>query len=82
VILGLRPNPPRMVTVVIAVAMFAIGLIGVLPPLEQFVAPLNDLLASLPVLADLGLTLDAQLAHVLLLGAPLLLIVGSLLRGI
>lgn len=80
--LGLRPNPPKMVTVVVAVVMFAVGLIGVLPPLEQYIAPINDLLATLPYVTDLGLTLDGQLSHLLLLVAPSLLIVGSLLPGI
>ena len=79
--LGFRPNAPKMTTVLLAVALFAIGLIGVLPPLEQYVAPLNDVLASLPILVDLGLTLDRQLAHLLLLLGPVLLIIGSLLPG-
>lgn len=79
--LGLRPNAPKMTTVVLAVALFAVGLIGVLPPLEPYVAPINDLLASLPIVVDLGLTLDGQLAHVLLLLGPVLLIIGSLLPG-
>lgn len=79
---GLRPNPPRMVTLVVAVVLFAVGLIGVLPPLAQSIEPVNDLLATLPYMTDLGLTLDAQLPHLLLIVAPLLLIVASLLPGV
>jgi hypothetical protein len=78
----LRPNAPRMVTVLLAIGLFGVGLIGVLPPLEQYIAPVNDLLASVPILVDLGLTFDREFAHWLLVAGPTLLIVGSLLPGI
>lgn len=77
-----RPNPPRMVTVVLAVALFALGLIGVLPQTSALVEPINDVLVTLPIAVELGLTFDRQLAHLLLLVGPALMIVGSLLRGI
>ena len=78
----LRPNAPKMTTVLLAIGLFAVGLIGVLPPLEQFVAPLDEFLATIPIFVDLGLTFDRQLAHWLLISGPTLLIVGSLLPGI
>jgi hypothetical protein len=77
-----RPNAPKMSTVLIAIGLFAVGMIGVLPPLEQFVAPVDEFLASIPIFVDLGLTFDRGLAHWLLVAGPTLLIVGSLLPGI
>ena len=78
----LRPNAPKMTTVLLAIGLFAVGLVGILPQLEQFVAPIDDLLASIPIFVDLGLTFDRELAHWLLVAGPTLLIVGSLLPGI
>ena len=79
----LRPNPPRMVTVLAAVALLLIGLGG------SVVAPdtVRDVVRSLPLPTDvegqlIRLVLDRQVAYASLLASPMLLVVGSLLPGI
>jgi len=74
----LRPNPPRLITVGIAVALLAIGAILALP-----VTPALELLESLRDLATpYGLDLDPQLGYLCLFLGNVLLIAGSLLPGI
>ena len=67
-----------MVTVVIAVALAAVGLVLAWPidSLVGLLAPVQDLLA--PV----GLGLDRQTGFICLLASPGLLVVGSLLPEI
>ena len=78
----LRPNPPRMVTVVLAVALLVVGL-----ALVFFQGQALDLVRNL------GLPRDIQVQVVSLMGeqiaawaalaaAPVLLIIGSLLPDI
>ncbi len=78
----MRPNPPRMVTVVLAVALMVIGL-----ALVFFQGQTID------IVRDLGLPNDVQrqlvqlaseqvAAWAALVAAPVLLIVGSLLPNI
>jgi hypothetical protein len=79
----MRPNPPRMVTVVLAVALTVIGLALVFLPPNEFA----DLLRQVELPRDMERTLlelaaERVVAYVLLLASPLLLIVGSLARGI
>ena len=79
----LRPNPPRMVTVVIAVVL-VLGGLG-LYFLEQSVV--RDVLSSLPFPDDISRTLlrlsrEDTTAFTLLAAGPLLLVIGSLLPGI
>jgi hypothetical protein len=78
-----RPNPPRMITVVIAVALLVIGVAGTLLP----AATIRDVVTGLPLPKDidrevLRLALDNTIAYVFALAAPMLLVVGSLLPGI
>ena len=79
----LRPNPPRMVTVVVAVALLLVGLAGtVVDP-----GTVGDLVSGLDLPSGLEadilrLLRDRTVAYLCLLGAPLLLVVGSLLPGI
>jgi hypothetical protein len=83
VAMALRPNPPRMVTVVIAIALLAVGLAGTVVPeaaVRDFVTGL-----SLPGAMErdaLRLVLDRQVAYAALFASPMLLVVGSLLPGI
>jgi hypothetical protein len=74
----LRPNPPRLVTVVIALALGVVGLISAWPidSLMTLLQPLTDVIASY------GLTVDRELGYLALFACPSLLVVGSLLPGI
>jgi hypothetical protein len=79
----MRPNAPRMITVLIAIGLLAIGLLLVYLPGAQ----IADLIRQLPLGADLtgqliGWAADGVVAYVALLLSPLLLIVGSLVRGL
>ncbi len=74
----LQPNPPRLITVGIALVIGAIGLIYAWPinSLVPILDPVTQLLGSI------GLTMDRELAYVCLFASPSLLVVGSLLPGI
>ena len=74
----LQPNPPRLITVGIALVLGAIGLVYAWPidGLVPILAPVTDALASV------GLTMDRELAYLCLFACPSLLVVGSLLPGI
>ena len=74
----LEPNPPRLVTVVIALVLGVIGLVYAWP--ITALVPLLDPVAS--ALGSVGLTLDRELANLCLFACPSLLVVGSLLPGI
>jgi hypothetical protein len=67
-----------MATVVVAVVLMVIGL-----SLEGSlfsIAALNDVVASL--LKTVGIAVGEGFAHLLIIAAPTLLIVGSLVRGL
>ena len=74
----LHPNPPRLVTVGLAVALAVIGFIyawpldGVIPVL----APVAD------ALSGVGLTLNREMGYLGLFASGCLLVAGSLLPGI
>ena len=74
----LQPNPPRLVTVVVALVLGVIGLVVLLPiePLLPLIEPINDILGAV------GLSLDRELASLALFACPTLLVVGALLPGI
>ena len=74
----LEPNPPRLITVAIALVVGAIGLVYAWPvdSLVPVLEPVTD------VLATVGLTMDRELAYLCLFACPSLLVVGSLLPGI
>ena len=74
----LRPNPPRMVTVVIAVALILVGLSATVFPLD-FVNAALDL-----VQGYLGTNIEVttELAWLFLFAGDALLVAGSLLPGI
>lgn len=75
---NLHPNPPRLITVAIAVALAVVGFI--------YAWPLDGLIPVLAPVADaaagLGLTLDRELGYLGLFGSACLLVAGSLLPGI
>ena len=74
----LKPNAPRVITVVVALILGVIGFVFLWPvePLVSLLNPIRD------VLAAVGLKLDHQLASLFLAACPTLLAVGSLVRGL
>ena len=74
----LKPNPPRMITVVVALALGVVGLVYAWPidSLVTMLQPLTDLIASF------GLTMDREMGYLALFACPSLLVAGSLLPGI
>jgi hypothetical protein len=73
-----EPNPPRLITVAIALVVGAIGLVYAWPidSLVPVLVPVTDLLSTV------GLTMDRELAYLCLFACPSLLVIGSLLPGI
>jgi hypothetical protein len=74
----LRPNPPRLVTVLIALALVLVGLSATILPLD-FV---NEGLAAAQSAAGFDFRVTTELAWLFLFAGSALLIVGSLLPGI
>lgn len=74
----LRPNPPRLITVGIALVLGIVGFAVVWPvdPLLPLLDPVNSALGSI------GLSLDREMGYLFLFACPSLLVVGSLLPGI
>jgi hypothetical protein len=73
-----RPNPPYLATVVIAVVLMVVGL-----SLEGSIfsiAALNQALGD--VLGVIGVKASHELARILIIASPALLIIGSLVRGL
>jgi hypothetical protein len=73
-----RPNPPRLVTVVIALALIVVGVSVTVFPLD-FVNQALDLVQS-TLGTDMQVT--TELGWLFLLAGDLLLVAGSLLPGI
>jgi hypothetical protein len=74
----LRPNPPRLITVLIALVLGVVGFAVVWPidPLLPLLEPVNS------ALGGVGLSLDREMGFLLLFACPSLLVVGSLVPGI
>jgi hypothetical protein len=73
-----KPNPPYLATVVIAVVLMVIGL-----SLEGSlisIASLNQVVGD--ALATVGVKASQELARIMIIASPTLLIVGSLVPGI
>lgn len=74
----LRPNPPRLVTVVIAVALLVVGI-------SATIFPVDFVDAALGVVQDyLGTNIEVtrEIGWLFLLAGDALLVVGSLLPGV
>jgi hypothetical protein len=76
--LVLRPNPPKLVTVIIAVALILVGLSATVFPIDFVNAALDIVQQTLGT--DIEVT--TQLAWLFLFAGDALLIIGSLLPGI
>ncbi|CAN5754748.1 hypothetical protein BH23CHL7_BH23CHL7_09690 [soil metagenome] len=79
----LRPNPPRMITVVAAVALTVVGLALSFLPLGEVVSLVRDV--GLPNDVEnlvVQLIQDDLAAYAALALSPLLLIAGSYLKGL
>ncbi len=76
--MALHPNPPRMITVVVALALGVVGFI-LAWPVDQAL-PYLDPVEKL--LAPYGLHLSREMGFLGLFACPSLLVVGSLLPGI
>lgn len=74
----LRPNPPRLITVGVALVLGIVGFV-VLWPVDPLLPVLEPVKAAL---GAVGLTLDRDLAFLCLFACPTLLAVGSLVPGI
>ena len=74
----LRPNPPRLVTVVLAVALVLVGLSATVFPID-FV---NEALAIVQGAIGTDIAVTTEIAWLFLFAGNLLLIAGSLLPGI
>ncbi len=74
----LRPNPPKLVTVLVAVALVLVGLSTTVLPID-FV---NEALAAAQSAAGFDVRVTTELGWLLLFAGNVLLIVGSLLPGI
>ena len=74
----MKPNPPYMATVVIAVVLMVLGLS--LDGGLFSIAALNDVLGNL--LSTVGIAADQGFGRLLIIVSPTLLIAGSLVRGL
>ena len=76
--LVLRPNPPKLITVVIALALVLVGLSATVLPID-FVNAALDLVQST---IGTHIEVTTEIAWLFLFAGNVLLIVGSLLPGI
>jgi hypothetical protein len=74
----LRPNPPRLVTVVIAVALVLVGLSATVFPID-FVGQALDVVQGY---FGTNIELTTEMAWLFLFAGDALLVAGSLLPGI
>ena len=74
----LRPNPPRLVTVVFAVALILVGLSATVFPIDL----VNQALAIVQQTIGFDIQVTTEIAWLCLLAGDALLVAGSLLPGI
>jgi hypothetical protein len=74
----LRPNPPRLITVVIAAALVLVGLSATVFPIDL----VNEALAIVQQTIGFDIQVTTEIAWLFLLVGDLLLVAGSLLPGI
>ena len=76
--MNLHPNPPRLITVGVALVLAVVGVsLGwPVPPLVTALKPVTD------IVAGFGIPADVQLGYLCLFLSSALLVAGSLLPGI
>ena len=74
----MHPNPPRLITIGLALALIVIGLSATVFPID-FV---NEALARVQQTIGTNIEITTQVAWICLLAGDALLIAGSLLPGI
>lgn len=74
----LRPNPPRLITVALAVALILVGISATIFPIDI----VNQALDVVQGYLGTNLTVTTEVAWLCLLLGDALLVVGSLLPGI
>ena len=74
----MRPNPPRLVTVVIALALIVVGMSVTVFPLEV----VNQALDLVQSTFGTDIQVTTEIGWLFLLAGDLLLVAGSLLPGI
>lgn len=74
----LRPNPPRLITVVIAVALILVGLSATVFPIDI----VNQALDVVQSTIGTNIAVTTEVAWLFLFAGDALLIAGSLLPGI
>lgn len=72
------PNPPRLVTVALAVVLLIVGLSLTIVP----IGVVNEMVVDVPAALGIAVAPTPQLGWICLIGANVLLILGSLVRGI
>jgi hypothetical protein len=74
----MQPNPPRGITILVAVVLLVVGAILALPfaPGVKLLDPL------MTALQPAGIHFNRQLGYILLLAGDALLIAGSLIEGV
>lgn len=74
----MRPNPPRLITVLVALILVVVGMSATVFPIDI----VNQALAWFQNTTGLQFALTTQLAWVLMLVGDGLLLLGSLVRGL
>ncbi|HEY6608408.1 MAG TPA: hypothetical protein VI277_04350 [Candidatus Limnocylindria bacterium] len=74
----LNPNPPKLTTVVIAIALVVVGLSATVFPIDI----VNEVLAFVQSTIGIEFVVTTQIAWLCLFAGDALLIAGSLLPGI
>jgi hypothetical protein len=74
----LKPNAPRMVTVVLAVALIVVGISATIFPIDI----VNQALDVVQVYIGTNIAVTTEVAWLCLLAGDALLVAGSLLPGI
>lgn len=74
----LHPNPPRLVTVVVALALLLVGLSATVLPIDI----VNELLGVLQQSIGLNIAVTTEVGWLCMLIGDALLVAGSLLPGV
>jgi hypothetical protein len=74
----MHPNPPRLITVVVALALIVIGISATIFPIDI----VGELVAWVQTYTGTNLELTREIGWLCLLAGDALLVIGSLLPGI